>query len=164
LALAFFSEIVPGSLVLCTQVQDETLGHVTKVTAEGEQEKNTSQTFLTGGKKLVNQVCFVWAVARKHTTTEKFVVLVKRAIILRFSILISAVGNRSSRHHTSNQFLFIHNFARPDRASVAIENINAEVCAIAQISFFKSPKMIGCWAAGAILQVNPLSSAQSRRV
>jgi hypothetical protein len=78
LALAFFWEMLNGSLVLCTQVQDETLGRVTKVTAEGEQEKNTSQTFLTGGKKLVNQVCFVWAVARKHTTTEKFVVLVKR--------------------------------------------------------------------------------------
>jgi hypothetical protein len=78
LALAFFWEILNGSLVLCTQIQNETLGHVTKDTAEGEQEKSTSQTFLTGGKKLVNQVCFVLDVAGKHTTADKFVVQVKR--------------------------------------------------------------------------------------
>ena len=64
----------PGVFLRDTQWQsrfmhsssDETLGHVTKVTAEGESKKNTSQMFLTGGKKLVNLVCFVWDVARKH--------------------------------------------------------------------------------------------------
>jgi hypothetical protein len=50
LALAFFWEMLNGSLVLCTQVPDETLGHVTKITAEGESEKNKIQTFLTGVK------------------------------------------------------------------------------------------------------------------
>jgi hypothetical protein len=103
---------------------------VTKVTAEGEQEKNTSQTFLTVGKKLVNQVTSesfheqiqeIGLHQVQRRTANQQLTLERRPA--RLACIFQLYEGIKREPPTCNKFLVVHNFARPDRASVAIENI-----------------------------------------